>query len=364
MEQKTEDLFEVEVVDYSYLMPEDDGTKEAWEEDFMSGVLKKELRHDTLITAKADAEKAAAEKAAKRASGKKTGAVGTPAAPAAPRKVMFGDAPVLPVVKPVSPMLNAGGGKTEVTPTAETHTPTTAVDEPVSETVEPLAAVEPVVAEPVVAEPVINEPTVMNTEAEQAVVTTKEDAGVPRDTAKEVNSGSGGITKGLTNTSTENDAEPPKIDETEKGVSLPPEEEDPLKSTENGQNELVFSVPETTLPTEAQTFENTPVLLKHRRSSQVSYPCVIIERTDVEHELRGAQQILASLLKAQRNDVRYPVYIKSNEHAHSMHAGSIDASSLRTLLTLGIFSVWKISIKDSPDVVYTDDMRFAFCACS
>lgn len=359
MEQKTEDLFEVEVVDYSYLMPEDDGTKEAWEEDFMSGVLKKELRHDTLITAKADAEKAAAEKAAKRASGKKTGAVGTPAAPVAPRKVMFGDAPVLPVVKPVSPMLNAGGGKAEATSTVETSTTAAATAEPISENVETIAA-----AEPVVTEPVINEPTVVNTEAEQGIVSIKEDAGAPKDTAKELNSEPAGITKGLTSTSTENDAEPPKIDETEKGVSLPPEEEDPLKSTENGQNELVFSVPETTLPTEAQTFENTPVLLKHRRSSQVSYPCVIIERTDVEHELRGAQQILASLLKAQRNDVRYPVYIKSNEHAHSMHAGSIDASSLRTLLTLGIFSVWKISIKDSPDVVYTDDMRFAFCACS
>lgn len=358
MEQKTEDLFEVEVVDYSYLMPADDAPKEAWEEDFTCGVLKKELRHDTLMTAKADAEKAAAEKAAKRAS--RRAASETPAAPAAPRKVMFGDAPVLPVVKPVSPMLNAGVNKADTVKPAmkepdiieaatETTVAASAVAKPAVTT--PSAMTEPTVTEPIATE-------------KQAEVATNATVSVVPPTESKVNDDAAGITKGLTSPSTEDAVEPPRIDETETGVSLPSKEEPPLKSTENGQNELVFSVPETTIPTEAQTFENTPVLLKHSRSSQVTYPCVIIERNDVEHELRGAMQILSSLLKAQRNDVRYAVYIKSDEQPHTIQVGSIDASSLRTLLTLGIFSVWKISIKDSPDVVYTDDMRFAFCACS
>lgn len=352
MEQKTEDLFEVEVVDYSYLMPADDAPKEAWEEDFTCGVLKKELRHDTLMTAKADAEKAAAEKAAKRAS--RRAASETPAAPAAPRKVMFGDAPVLPVVKPVSPMLNAGVNKADTAkPVAEeVATETTAAASAVAK---PAVTTPSTMTEPTVTEPIATE--------KQAEVATNATVSVVTSTESKVNDDAAGITKGMTSPSTEGDVKPPRIDETETGVSLPSEEEPPLKSTENGQNELVFSVPETTIPTEAQTFENTPVLLKHSRSSQVTYPCVIIERNDVEHELRGAMQILSSLLKAQRNDVRYAVYIKSDEQSHTIQVGSIDASSLRTLLTLDIFSVWKISIKDSPDVVYTDDMRFAFCAC-
>lgn len=352
MEQKTENLFEVEVIDYSYLMPADDAPKEAWEEDFTCGVLKKELRHDTLMTAKADAEKAAAEKAAKRAS--RRAASETPAAPAAPRKIMFGDAPVLPMVKPVSPMLNAGANK------ADTVKPV--VEEAVTEaTVAASAVVKPAVTTPSnMTEPAVTEPIATEKQAE---VATDAVESVLTHTESEVNDDAEGITKRLTSPFAEGAVEPPRIDETETGVSLPPEEEPPFKSTENGQNELVFSVPETTIPTEAQTFENTPVLLKHSRSSQVTYPCVIIERNDVEHELRGAMQILSSLLKAQRNDVRYAVYIKSDEQSHTIQVGSIDASSLRTLLTLDIFSVWKISIKDSPDVVYTDDMRFAFCAC-
>lgn len=381
MIDEQDEQYEIEAVDYSDLMPDSaDIPDDLLDDNFMEGVLSRDLRHDTLVVAKADEEREREEAAAKRASRKAAREAKKAADAAAPRKIIFGDAPVVPLVTPVAPVAVSvvpavSADVATVSTPVEGVTPEVNTVAPV--TVEPRKDAEvPMEVEGDTAQG--NAMVTTNTTAEAVVAcanvsgeVASDDVAAHNSVSDEVsgsaeasiNAGAVGIEIEGRSVSTESTENAPRIDESTAGGSNPSTGETWQDGAENGQNELTFTVPENSIPTDSQTFENTPVLMKHERTSQVSYPCIIIERGDKQIELQSAWQVFDSLLKAEQSDVRYPVYIKKVGEA-TIDSGSIDASSLKMLLTMDIFSTWKIYIKDDPNTVYTDDLRFAFCTCS
>lgn len=107
------------------------------------------------------------------------------------------------------------------------------------------------------------------------------------------------------------------------------------------------------------SYENAPVAKRFGVTNAISYPCVIID-TGTVGALKHQLESLKNLSTANLSDLTYPLYIWIGETLSNI--GTIDAKSLKVLLTSPIFNTWEIAVQADANTVHTDDTRLAYCS--